>query len=124
MAMYICSHCGYEGIGKADPNRGEGAAGGLTRFLGIVTMLPFHSFYKVFRPKRGKVCPNCGLHRMVKMSSDEGWIAQKKFERELGLSVKKQETSPPEPAPTLTAIEEDKARKQSSEPRNVDPDAW
>lgn len=81
MAAKICTHCGYEGTGK----KVTAGGGGAMRVLGIVTMLPFHTLWKIFSRRATNQCPNCQLPTLVKQESVEGRLARRKFDVELGL---------------------------------------
>ena len=94
MAAQICSKCGYEGRGK---RLGERKGGGLFRLLGVLTLLPMHSLWRLGGGSGGKQCPHCNLPTMVPLNSDAGRLARHMVDVELGLiQVKKPEEKPVE----------------------------
>ena len=116
-APQICSKCGYEGRGK---RLGERKGGGLFRVLGILTLLPFHSVWKMFGGKGGKQCPHCGLPTMVKLNSDAGRLAQHMLDVELGIiQVKK-----PEEKKEAVGFGNDKPAEQVVTKKPVNPEEW
>lgn len=117
MAKQICSKCGYEGRGKAT---GERRGGGLYRMLGMLTMLPFHTLWRLFSNRAGKQCPHCGLPTMVKLNSDAGRLARHMLDVELGLlKVKKPEEKKP-----AEAFGNDKPAETPRVKKPVNPDEW
>lgn len=117
MAAQICTKCGYEGKGK--PKR-ERSGGGLFRVLGILTMLPFYTLWKMGGKRAGKECPNCGLPTMVKVNSNAGRLARHMIDVELGIiQVKKPEEKKPVEG---FGNERPAAKVETKKP--VDPEQW
>lgn len=116
MAKQICSKCGYEGRGQ---RIGERKGGGITRVLGILTMLPFHSIWKMMGGKSGQQCPFCGLPTMVKLSSDAGRLAQHMLDVELGIikpkAVEKKE---------VEGFGNERPAEKIETKRSIDPEQW
>ncbi len=113
MAKQICTNCGYEGRGKQS---GPRSGGGLARLLGILTMLPFYTLWKMGGKRAGKICGHCGMPTMVKASSREGQLVRRRIDIELGLikpAVKKEE---------VPVIPETPVEKITKKP--VDPEEW
>ena len=82
MTQKICTSCGYEGNGKREKVTG----GGAWRVLGLLTMLPFYTVWKMIRgQKRSNICPHCGRHALVKLASGAGEVARRRFDAELGI---------------------------------------
>ncbi len=117
MAKQICSSCGYEGRGK---HVGARKGGGLYRVLGMLTMLPFYTLWSIFSGRSGKQCPHCDRPTMVKLSSAEGIIAQRKLDLELGLATPKKEVATDE----LRAFGNDKPAETPRTKKPVNPDEW
>lgn len=122
MAEKICSNCGYEGRGK----RPGGSGGGLFRVLGILTMLPFHSLWKLFSGKSGNQCPHCQMPTMVKLNSDMGRLARRKMDIELGLIKPRMEEQKQTPTSGQGAAtfgnERPAVVKETKKP--VNPEEW
>jgi ribosomal protein L37E len=117
VAAKICSKCGYEGRGR---HAGERKGGGAFRALGILTMLPFHSVWKLATGKSGKQCAHCGLPAMVKKNSHAGRLAQHMLDVELGLvQVKK-----PELEQAVAGFGNDRAPEKAVTKRTVNPEEW
>ena len=66
-------------------------------------------------------CPNCGLPALVKLSSDAGWMAKRKFDIELGLVVIPP-TEKKESAPISFGNENSAETPRIKKP--VNPDEW
>lgn len=114
MAAQICSNCGYEGRGK---QIGERSGGGVWRVLGMLTMLPFHTIWKLVGSKSGKLCPHCGMPTMVKLNSNEGRIVQRRIDIEMGL------ITPPKPKEEIKPVEVAPAEPKVTK-KPVNPDEW
>lgn len=116
MATYICTYCGWEGERK---KRLRGSKM-ISNILWWVFLIP-GPFYSIWRHTGvQKECPNCGLPMLVKLSSDEGYIAQRKFDIELGLApIKQKETT----SDSLTQF--GNTQPPAATPRKpVDPEQW
>ncbi len=121
MATQICSHCGYEGRGKPV---GGPRSGGAFRLLGILTLLPFHSVWKLFGGG-GKQCPHCQMPTMVKLNSEAGRIVRRRMDIELGLiQVKQPEAAMEEDKTTVGAFGNERPSEQVVTKRPVDPEQW
>ncbi len=112
MAKYICTNCGYDDKGKLKLRGSKG----MEWFIWIAFLIPgpFYTLWRRVGVKRQ--CPNCHLHTIVKATSDAGWLAQKKFDLELGIIR-------PDSSKPQTLTETDQENKPRSE-RKIDPDAW
>lgn len=116
MADYICTQCGWEGERK----RIKRGSKTVETLIWSVLMLPgpIYSYWR--RSGRSKDCPNCGLPMLVKLNSDEGWLARRKFDLELGIM----------PAPKIKqpdAVQAFGNEKPAGEPAHkkpVNPDEW
>lgn len=74
---------------------------------------PIYSYWR--RTGVSKNCPNCDMpSALVKLKSDEGWLAQRKFEVKLGVV----------PVTTKTEVEPPKEIKVEQPKKVVDPDKW
>lgn len=113
MAARICSICGYEGRGK----RASKGGGGAFRLLGMLTLLPLYSLWRLVSGRSGNMCPHCGTKTMVKMNSDAGWLAKQKVDIELGLVKPKVETK------AESFGNERPAEKQETK-KPVNPEEW
>lgn len=116
MAKQICSKCGYEGRGK---RLGERKGGGVARVLGILTLLPFHTFWSLFGGKSGKQCPHCGLPTMVKLNSDAGRLAQHMLDVQLGFVKPMAEVNK-----EVIAFGNERGGEQKITKKPVNPDQW
>src|SRR4051812_23680357 len=114
--MYICTHCGWEG------DRKRRLRGSKTMEVMIWSVLFFPGpIYSVWR-RTGKqdTCPNCQLPGLVKLNSDAGWLARRKFDAELGiLPVKKEEKKD-----ELASFGNDKPAETPLTKKPVNPDEW
>ena len=120
MAAQICSKCGYEGRGKRS---GERKGGGLFRLLGILTLLPVFTLWKLTGSKKGEMCLHCGLPTMVKLNSPAGKLAQRIADIELGLiQVKKPEEKVEEKKAEGFGNERSAERLEIKKP--VNPEEW
>lgn len=112
----ICTKCGYEGRGKRE---GKGG-GGLFRLIGMLTLLPAYSLWRLFAGSSGNMCPHCGLPTMVRMNSNQGKLARQMIDIELGVSSSKKDimtTAKSTPAPSRV--------EEKREPRKpVNPEEW
>lgn len=92
MADLICPICGYEGR----PQKQLRGSSGMEWFLWLSFLLPgpLYSFWRRASIKRP--CPNCRYPALVKKTSAEGKMAQRKLDAELGLipAVTKHESVP------------------------------
>ena len=78
---------------------------------------PLYSIWR--RTGREKNCPHCGLAGLLKLNSDAGWLARRKFDVELGLVPKPQEKPVDE-----TAHFGNERPAQAVPKKPVDPEAW
>lgn len=92
MAEYICIRCGWEGE-RRKILRGSKIVSKIM-WWGLLIPGPFYSIWR--HSGRSNDCPMCNLPSLRKTRSDEGIIAQRKFDIELGLITiaKEQETNP------------------------------
>lgn len=117
MAAQICSKCGYEGKGKP---LGERRGGGLFRLLGILTLLPFYTLWRIGSKRAGKQCPHCGLPTMVKVNSDAGRLARHMIDVELGIiKVPKPEEKKP-----VEVFGNERPAEPAITKKPVDPEQW
>ena len=116
MAKQICSKCGYEGRGR---RIGERKGGGITRVLGILTMLPFHTIWSLCGGKSGKQCPNCALPTMVKYNSDAGRLARHMLDVELGFIQPK-----PEVKKEAVVFGNERVAVKNVAKKPVNPEEW
>lgn len=79
MSQYICTICGYDGQGKKQL-RGSSRMEWLI-WLTVLIPGPLYSLWRRVRLKR--ICPHCEMQTMVSVASDEGWLAQKRFDEQL-----------------------------------------
>lgn len=114
MGQKICTICGYEGRGK---HAGKRSGGGLFRLLGMLTMLPIHSIWRLMGSGGGKYCPHCGTKTMVKMNSDAGWLAKQKVDIELGLVKPKVETK-------VESFGNERPAEKQETKKPVNPEEW
>jgi len=118
MAKYICTYCGYdEGKGKV---RLRGSKG-MEIFLWTTILIPgpFYSLWR--RVGLQRECVNCGRPTIVRLNTDAGWLAQKRFDMELGIIKPKEKSETPSPSPA--PIEPEPTQPQRIR-REIDPDAW
>lgn len=119
MAQKICTACGYEGNGKREKVTG----GGAWRVLGMLTMLPFYTVWKMFKSSKGtNICPHCGRPTLVKANSGSGQIARRKFDAELGIIQiqKKIEAR----SDDLAVFGNERPAETPPTKKPVDPDQW
>ncbi len=113
MADLICPICGYEGR----PKKRLRGTSGMEWFLWLTFLLP-GPIYSAWRRIGVKIpCPHCRYPAMVKRSSAEGKMAQRKLDAELGL-IKPASQGISEPL-VVNAPRVDQARKHP-----VDPEKW
>lgn len=115
MAARICSNCGYEGRGK-----GSGGGGGLFRLIGMVTLMPFFSLWKLATGRGGKQCPHCNLPTMVRLKSDEGQLVRYRMDVELGLIQPRK----PVEKKTVEAFGNGVAAAKVETKKPVNPEEW
>ncbi len=114
--MFICTHCGWEG------ERKRRLRGSKTAEILIWSTLfipgPFYSVWR--RTGKQKTCPHCQMPTLVKLNSDAGWVARRKFDIELGLVAPKTDK---EPDP-LRVFGNDKPAETPRIKKPVNPDEW
>lgn len=118
MAGYICTQCGWEGERKKEL-RGSRM---VETLLWSVLLLPGPLYSIWRRTGRSKQCPHCGVPMLVKLTSDAGWLARRRFDVELGL-IK----IPPVPDRPATPVsfgggKGPEVKQETKKP--VDPDRW
>jgi hypothetical protein len=115
MADYICYACANEG-----PGRRRKRGSGKVEFALYVVLLvpgPFYSLYRRLGLRRE--CTHCGMETVVKVSSDQGQIAKRRLDMELGiLPVKKKEV-----VVSVPPIAEPPAAKVVTK-KPVNPEEW
>jgi hypothetical protein len=113
---YICYACANEG-----PGRRRKRGSGKVEFALYVVLLvpgPFYSLYRRLGLRRE--CTHCGMETVVKVSSDQGQIAKRRLDMELGiLPVKKNEVPPAPPQPAPPPMAEKRVNKKP-----VNPEEW
>ena len=118
MATYICTHCGWEGERKKRL-RGSKMVSNLLWW----TLLIPGPIYSMWRHSgRQKECPHCSLPMLVKISSDAGQLAQRKFDVELGL-IKPVKKEPPTKDP-LQSFGNERPQAEVIRKKPVDPEQW
>jgi hypothetical protein len=121
VAKQICKKCGYEGRGR---RIGERKGGGIARVLGILTLLPFYSLWKLFGGG-GKQCPHCQMPTMVKQNSDAGRLARRRIDIELGLiQVAKPEAPAKVESSTASAFGNERPAEKKETKRSIDPEQF
>ena len=116
MTDYICYACSNEGPGRKT-KRGSGKAE-LWIYMLLLVPGPFYTLYRRLFLKR--TCTHCGMQTVVRITSDQGQIAKRRLDMELGiLPVKKNETPLPEAAPQPMATVE---KREPKKPAN--PEEW
>ena len=110
MAEYICSFCGWEGIRKKQLRGSRG----VEIFIWSVLFFPGPIYSMWRRMGRVSTCPNCQLPKLVKLESDAGQAARRKFDVEMGLIA----------APKSAAFAQDKPAAQPATKKPVNPEEW
>jgi DNA-directed RNA polymerase subunit RPC12/RpoP len=114
MAEYICIRCGWEGERRKHLRGSEM----VSNIMWWVFLIP-GPFYSIWRHSgRSNDCPMCNLPSLRKTRSDEGIMAQRKFDIELGL------ITPPKKEETKIAehFGNDKPAVERKKP--IDPEQW
>jgi hypothetical protein len=114
--MYICTHCGWEGERKSKL-RGSKTVEMLIWSI-LVVPGPFYSVWR--RTGKSSACPHCQMPAIVKLSSDAGWLARRKFDVEMGLVTPIKETKKDE----LSSFGNDKPAETPRIKKPVNPDEW
>jgi hypothetical protein len=122
MAEYICTICGYEGPGRRI-KRGSGKTE-LIIWIALLIPGPFYSLWRRIGIRRQ--CLNCGVPTLVNVKSDEGWMARRKVDIELGVIKveKKAEAPAKEEKPPVRAFGNEKPTQVNTVKKPVDPDQF
>lgn len=80
---------------------------------------PIYSAWR--RTGRQKACPHCQMPTLVKLNSDAGWLARRKFDIELGLVTPPQKTAEPD---DIRVFGNDKPAETPRIKKPVNPDEW
>ncbi len=119
MTTFICKHCGWEGERKK-LKRGSKMVEMLIWSI-LVLPGPLYSIWR--RIGRSNQCPHCQLPALAKLNSDEGWLARRKFDVELGIITPTDETKETDKE-DLKTFGNDRPADTPSRKKAVDPDAW
>ncbi len=116
MADFICYACANEGAGRKI-KRGSGK----TEFWIYVLLLvpgPLYSIWRRIGLKR--VCTQCGMQTVVKTTSDQGQIAKKRLDVELGLVQAKK----PEEQKPVEGFGNERPAEKVITKKPVNPEEW
>jgi hypothetical protein len=120
MAEYICKVCGYEGKGRKC-KRGSGKAEFWIWALVLIPG-PFYSIWRRVGIKRE--CSHCNVPTLVKLNSEQGQLARRKMDIELGLiQVKKPEEKKVEETKPVVAFGNDRPAERVTK-KPVNPEEW
>lgn len=116
MAEYICYACMNEG-----PGRKRKRASGKSELWVYLLITPLGPFYSVWRRLGLKrVCVQCGMDTVVKVTSEQGQIAKRRLDMELGIAPEKKKDAVSVTTAPAPAMVEDK--REPKKPAN--PEEW